>query len=91
MRLLFTLGEGRSKAVADDQGRGYFVVKVNKIVPGNALLSPALIGQMRTELAQATAQDYAQQFIAAIRADMKVKRNDAAIEAEKRRIVTSGS
>jgi peptidyl-prolyl cis-trans isomerase D len=92
VRLLFTLNEGGSKSVADDEGRGYFVVKVKKIVPGNALLSPALIGQMRRELAQATSQDYAQQFIAAIRADMKVKRNDKAIQAEKQRLATgSGS
>ena len=91
IRLLFTLGQGSSKAVADDQGRGYFVVKVNKIVPGNALLSPGLIGQMRKELAQAASQDYAQQFIAAIRADIKVKRNDKAIQAVKARIASSGS
>jgi peptidyl-prolyl cis-trans isomerase D len=91
VRLLFTLGQGKSKAVADDEGRGYFVVKVNKIVPGNALLSPSLIGQMRTELGQASAQDYAQEFIAAIRADLKIKRNEKAIQAEKQRIASSGS
>ena len=67
------------------------MVKVNKIVPGNALLSPALIGQMQNELQQAASQDYAQQFVAAIRADMKVKRNDKAIQAVKTRIATSGS
>ena len=91
LQLLFTLGQGRSKCVADAQGRGYFVVKVNKIVPGNALLAAGLIGQMQNELQQAASQDYAQQFVAAIRADMKVKRNDKAIQAEKRRIATSGS
>jgi peptidyl-prolyl cis-trans isomerase D len=67
------------------------VVKVNKIVPGNALLSPGLIGQMRNELGQASAQDYAQEFIAAIRADLKIKRNEKAIQAEKQRIASSGS
>jgi peptidyl-prolyl cis-trans isomerase D len=91
IRMLFTLGQGKSKAVADDQGRGYFVVKVNKIVPGNALLSPGLIGQMQRELQQVAAQDYAQQFLAAVRASLKVERNDKAIEATKRRIISSGS
>jgi peptidyl-prolyl cis-trans isomerase D len=91
VRLLFTLAEGRSKSVADDEGRGYFVVKVKKIIPGNALLSPALIGQMRKELGQAASQDYAQQFVAAIRADLKVKRNEKAIQAEKQRIASAGS
>ena len=41
VRMLFTLGPGKSRMVADPQGRGFFVVKVNKIVPGNALLQPA--------------------------------------------------
>ena len=31
----------RAEMVARPQGRGFFVVKVNKIVPGNALLQPA--------------------------------------------------
>jgi peptidyl-prolyl cis-trans isomerase D len=90
IRLLFTLGLGKSQAVADDEGRGYFVVKVNKIVPGNAMLSPVLIGQMQQEMQRAAAQDYAQQFVAAIRADMKVKRNERAIQAVKQRITSAG-
>ena len=52
MRMLFTLGQGKSRMVADPQGRGFFVVKVNKIIPGNALLQPSLIGQMQSELQQ---------------------------------------
>jgi peptidyl-prolyl cis-trans isomerase D len=91
IRMLFTLKEGASRAVADDEGRGYFVVKVDKIVPGNALAAPALIGQMQKELQRAASQDYAQQFVAAIRADLKVKRNDKAIQAAKNRLASSGS
>jgi peptidyl-prolyl cis-trans isomerase D len=91
IRLLFTLNEGASKAVADDEGRGYFVVKVDKVVPGNALAAPALIGQMQKELQRAAGQDYAEQFVAAIRADLKIKRNDKAIQAVKKRLATSGS
>ena len=92
LRLLFTLAAGKSRMVAaDPQGRGFFVVKVDKIVPGNALLQPALISQMQNELQQAAAQDYAQQFVAAIRAEVKVKRNESAIEAVKKRITSGGS
>ena len=49
---------------ANPTGGGFFVVKVNKITPGNALMSPGLIGQVQGELSQAAAQDYAQQFLA---------------------------
>jgi peptidyl-prolyl cis-trans isomerase D len=90
MQLLFSLVQGKSRMVADQQGRGFFVVKVNKIVPGNALLQPGLISRMQNELQDQVGQDYAQQFLAAVRAEMKVQRNEKAIAAEKARITASG-
>ncbi len=86
---LFTLTQGKSRMVADPQRRAFYVVKVNKIVPGNALLQPALIAQMQNELQQAVGADYEAQFMAAVRAEMKSKRNDAAIAAEKRQITST--
>ena len=73
------------------QGGGFFVVKVNKITPGNALSSPGLITQMQGELSQAASQDYAQQFIADLKRELKVKRNQGAIESFRTRLLTSGS
>ena len=71
-------------------GRGFIVVKVDMIIPGNALIQPALIGQMQGELRQALSQDYAEQFLNAIKADIKVRRNEGAIEATKKRITSGG-
>jgi len=89
LRLLFTLTQGKSR-MASEPGRGFYVVKVDKIVPGNAMLQPALIGQMQSELQQSVAEDYARQFVAAVRADVKTKRNEAAIQAMKSRLASSG-
>lgn len=91
LRTLFTLAAGKSRLVADPQGRGFFVVKVDKIVPGNALLQPGLISRMQNELQEPVAQDYAQQFLAAVRQEMKIKRNDSAIAAMKARLASGGS
>jgi peptidyl-prolyl cis-trans isomerase D len=91
LRLLFTIGQGTSRSIPDPQGRGIYVVKVNKIVPGNALLQPALIGQMQQELQQTMSEDYARQFIAAIRADLKAKQHDSSIQAMKARLASGGS
>ena len=44
---------------------------------------PALIGQMQSELQQGLSQDYAQEFLAAMRKELKAKRNDSAIQALK--------
>jgi peptidyl-prolyl cis-trans isomerase D len=89
MQLLFTLAQGKSKLVPDPQGRGIFVVKVDKIVPGNALLQPALISQMQNELQQGMPDDYAKEFVAALRADLKAKRNEASIQALKTRLTST--
>jgi peptidyl-prolyl cis-trans isomerase D len=90
MKMLFTLGEGKSRMFPDPQGRGFFIVKVSKIIPGNALLQPALIGRMQSELQQGVAEDYAREFIAAMRQELGAKRNDSAIQAMKARMRASG-
>jgi peptidyl-prolyl cis-trans isomerase D len=90
LRLLFSLGQGKSRMVADPGGRGFYIVKTNTIVPGNALLAPALISRMAQELSQTVSEEYAQQFQAAVRAEMKAKRNESAIAAEKAQLLSRG-
>ena len=90
LRLLFTLTQGKSQMVRDPGGHGFYVVKVTKIVPGNAMIQPALISQMQNELQQSVSEDYAREFLAAVRADVKAKRNESAIHAMKTRLVASG-
>jgi peptidyl-prolyl cis-trans isomerase D len=90
LRMLFTLAQGKSRIVPDPQGRGYFVVKLNSITPGNAMLQPALIAKMQSELQEAAAEDYAREFVAAARREMKVQRNESAIAATKARITRGG-
>jgi peptidyl-prolyl cis-trans isomerase D len=91
LRLLFTLAQGKSRMLPDPGGRGFYVVKTNVIVPGNALLQPGLINRMQTELQQSVSQEYAQQFQAAVRVEMKARRNESAIAAEKAQLIHSGS
>ena len=75
--------------VADPQSRGFFVVKVNKIMPGNALLQPALIGQMQNEFQQAVVRGLCRASSSPRSApQMKVERNEEAIAAPKQRMAT---
>ncbi|HEX6660430.1 MAG TPA: peptidylprolyl isomerase [Sphingomicrobium sp.] len=91
LRTLFSLTAGKARMVRDTQGRGFFVVKVDKINRANALAALPLIGQMRGELEQAVSDDYARQFVSAIREDIKVRRNEDAIRALKQRFARAGS
>ncbi|MGH6659173.1 MAG: peptidyl-prolyl cis-trans isomerase [Sphingomicrobium sp.] len=91
LQMLFTLAEGKSRMVADSSGRGFFVVKANKIIPGNALLQPALITQMQSELQDSLSEEYARQFVAALRKEMELERNDQAIAALQARLRQGGN
>lgn len=84
IRMLFNLGAGKSRLVADPSGQGFFIVKVDKITPGNAVTQPRLIGQLQRDFQRSASQEYAQQFLAAMRADVGVRRNEQAIAASRK-------
>ena len=86
LQMLFSLAEGKSRMIADAEKRGFYVVKVDKIIPGNAMLQPSLISRMQTELQESVSEDYARQFLAALRHEMKVERNEQAIAASQARL-----
>jgi peptidyl-prolyl cis-trans isomerase D len=87
---LFALTEGKAAVVADNQGQGFFVIKDEKNTPGNIIDNPALIGQVQNQFSDPMSQELAQELQAAIRKDLKVKKNDSAIQAEKQRLANSG-
>jgi peptidyl-prolyl cis-trans isomerase D len=90
LRVLFSTAAGKAQIGSDPQGRGFFIVKVDKIVPGNALNNPGLITEVQNEFRDPLAQEYAKELIAAIRTSIGVRRNESAIAATKKRITTPG-
>ena len=91
LRVLFAVAKGKARVVPVPQAKGFYVVKVNKIIPGNAMLQPVLISRVQSDLASAVSQDYGHQFLAALSAEAKVQRNDSAIAATKSRIASGGN
>ena len=89
--MMFSLAQGRSRMVADPQGLGFIVVKVTRIVPGNANLQPTLISRTQTDFQQTAGTEYAEQLARAIQGEVGVKRDEAAIAAAKRRITGGGN
>ncbi|MCF2513964.1 peptidyl-prolyl cis-trans isomerase [Sphingomonas sp. G124] len=86
LRMLFSLTEGKSRLMADPKDRGFFIIKTNKITPGNAITNPLLIAQTQTEFQRTVPDELGQQLLAAMKADQGVKRDEKAIQAAKRRI-----
>jgi peptidyl-prolyl cis-trans isomerase D len=90
VQLLFSLGQGKSRMIADPQGRGFYIVKVNKITPGNALSQPGIISSIQREFEEPVSQEYGQQFVNAMRKEVGVRRNDSAIAETRKRLTASG-
>lgn len=89
--MLFSLGQGKARMVAGSQGEGFYVVKVNRVIPGNALNQPSIVGQTQQQMSDPLSQEYGQQFLNAMRGIIGVKRNEKAIQAAKTRISGTGS
>ncbi len=85
LRMLFSLAQGRSRLVADPRGRGFFIVKTNKITPGDSSRNPVLIAQTQSEFQRAVGNELAEQMAAAMKSDQGVERNEKAIAAAKQR------
>jgi peptidyl-prolyl cis-trans isomerase D len=90
LMVLFSLNQGKVRTVSGGQGEGFYVVKLNKIIPGNALAAPSLITQTRNQMQESLAQEYGQQFLNAMRETVGVKRNEKAISTTKARIIGGG-
>ncbi|MFC0203905.1 peptidylprolyl isomerase [Novosphingobium soli] len=78
--LMFHMSKGTVKVQSAAGERGWFVVLLRDITPGK-VESEAMIRSAQTELGQQLGQAYATALGAAVRKDVGVKRNEAAIKA----------
>jgi peptidyl-prolyl cis-trans isomerase D len=79
LAMLFQLPRGKARLLAAPGGRGWFIVYLDKIIPGDASKEPGLAEAVRAQFAQVIGDEYAQQFVGAIRAKVKIRRNDKAV------------
>ena len=89
LQMLFSLSAGKSRVVAAPEGQGYFIVKLNRIVPGDASAQPALVARVQSDFNETGSRELAQQFVNAAQAELGVTRDEAAIAAAKRRLTTA--
>ena len=73
-------------------GPGQLLVRVRAaaINAGNAATQPSLIAQVQRSFQEPAAQEIAEQFLAAVRKDVGVKRDEKAIAAARARLTSSG-
>jgi len=81
LALMFSMAEGTSKRLEAPNDNGWFVVKLDKIEPGKLAPDDPMIAAAGKQLGQVAAEEAAQQLSRAIKAELGVERNQAAIEA----------
>lgn len=79
LQVLFTLPRGKARMIPAPQSKGWLIVYLDRIVPGDAAKEPALIQAVRTQFTQTLGDEYAQQLVGAIRGGIKIRRNESAI------------
>lgn len=79
VRLMFSMAAKKAKMTEAPNGGGYWVVWLDEITPGDARNDKALIAQTRGGLTQVIGAEYLEQFVAAARKSIGVKRDEAAI------------
>jgi peptidyl-prolyl cis-trans isomerase D len=82
--LLFGMSGGTAKVLESEDKKGWYVVSLSRIIPGDLSTQPQLVEISRQQLGQVVGEEYVAQFVAAMKADLKVSRNEAAITRLKR-------
>jgi len=79
--LLFSMAEGTTKRLEAPQQRGWFIVQLDTIKPGEVAKGDPLLADASRELSALSGREYQAQFLRAVRNTVGVKRNEAAIKA----------
>ncbi|GAA4220045.1 peptidyl-prolyl cis-trans isomerase [Sphingomonas endophytica] len=87
LAMMFGMKQGSARAIQAPDGRGWLVLRVEQIVPGDASKQPAAIQATRADLGRAIGGEYAQQFANAVAAAQGAKRYPDAIATLKKDLV----
>lgn len=91
LALMFTLPKDGIRALPADSGEGLFIVKVDEIKAGDLQKAPGLLDATRDQFGRVVGDEYAAQFVAAIRKEVGVTVNDKAVAALRERLAGGGA
>jgi peptidyl-prolyl cis-trans isomerase D len=83
---MFSMAEGSVKVLEAPRDLGWYVISLDDIVTDPVDSEPGLVTQTRQQLGQALSDEYRRQAVAAMRAELGVTRNEAAIEAVRKQL-----
>jgi peptidyl-prolyl cis-trans isomerase D len=87
--LLFSMNAGTTRLLEAPGNAGYFLVRLDRIEPGNAASNPALIASTAADLGRIAGREYAEQFARAVGADQGASVDAAALARFKADLVSN--
>lgn len=84
--LMFSMAEGSVKVLEAPRNLGWYIVSLGKITASPVDDEPGLVAQTRRQLGQTLSDEYRRQATAAMRAELGVTRNEAAIAAVRKQL-----
>ena len=86
LRTLFTMTNGAVELLEAPGRLGWWVIQLNRIIPGDARGAPELIAMTRTQFGRILGEEYANQFAAAARAEVGVTIDQSKVQQLKARL-----
>lgn len=87
--LLFSMKEGTAKTLAAPGEAGWLLVKLDRVIKGNAAGNPALVAAKSAELSNFINAELSAQFIAAALKEVGVTKDDEAIANLRKRLTSN--
>jgi peptidyl-prolyl cis-trans isomerase D len=84
--LMFSMAKGTTKLLPAPGDRGWFVVGLRDIIPGQIAANDPIVAAAQRELGSLAGREYSEQLTRAIRNEMGIKREDTAIAALRKQL-----
>ena len=85
--LLFSMANKTAKLLEAPNQTGYYVIYLDQIERAGSVNNPQLMQAMRGDLSKLVGREFVQQFVAATRKEVGVKKNDALIATTRKDLV----
>lgn len=86
LALFFSMAQGTVKRLEAPNTNGWFVVKLDQIVPGEVKDGDPLVKSTQSDLSQLAGNEYGDEFLRAIELDVGVEKHQSAIDAVKNQL-----
>ncbi len=88
LKALFDLSRGKARAIEAPDGKGYAIIALERLEAGDAKARPDILAATEGELSRIIGDEYTQQLLTAMKADLEIQRDQSAINQVKKALLS---